>query len=43
MFLAAGTATVVTRFGRTKISKKNLDDQDIRVARLIPYPAATML
>jgi hypothetical protein len=32
MFLAAGTGAVVTRFGRTKITKKLLGNQEIRLA-----------
>ena len=36
MFLAGGTAVVATRFGRTKISKKHLDTQEIRLARVNP-------
>jgi len=36
MFIAAGTAAVTTRFGRTKISKKQLDSQEIMVAKPNP-------
>jgi hypothetical protein len=36
MFVAAGTGAVATRFGRTKILKKHLDIQEIRLARLDP-------
>lgn len=36
MFVAAGTGAVATRFGRTKISKKHLDTQEIRLARVNP-------
>jgi hypothetical protein len=38
MFYAAGTSALLTRFGRTKISKKNLNKWRIEVRRIISQP-----
>lgn len=36
MFIAAGTGAVLTRFGRTKISKKSLNTQEIKLTQHKP-------